>query len=359
MGAAADNSQTVANKGDGLLVSGRSQDTQVGGVIPLGNVISGNNHNGIEVSDAVSGFTSFNTFAGTYAFGGAAPNKGDGILVTSDGGNNLIRTCIVSGNLRNGIELGGGATGVQVTETSVGTNSDIQTGIPNGGDGILVTGHAHDNAIGGFQPSIEPQVTISANRGYAIDFSGSAHDNVVFHTTMGANASGQNPLGNRKGGIYMGQKTSSNTIGGAASAFQNIIRYNGGSGITIKSSPKDVFIGNSIQFNAKDGINLSAARSNTIGTGTTANTITSNARKRHLRHGQRRRHDGSGKPAYEQRQERREALECSQGHDRRQQYAALGRRDDPRQWHREQPGIWAVRGRNVYRNAGATKYHRA
>ena len=55
-----------------------------------------------------------------------------------------------------------------MTETAVGTNSDIQTAIPNGGDGILIDGHAHDNAIGGFQPSIEPQVTVSANRGYGI-----------------------------------------------------------------------------------------------------------------------------------------------------------------------------------------------
>ena len=97
-------------------------------MIPLGNVISGNNGNGIEVRDTASGFTSFNTFAGVYAFGGAAPNKRDGILITSSGGNNLIRTCIVSGNLGNGIELGGNATGVQVTDTAVGTNTDIQTG---------------------------------------------------------------------------------------------------------------------------------------------------------------------------------------------------------------------------------------
>ena len=90
-------------------------------MIPLGNVISGNDQNGIDVRGKASGFTSFNTFAGIFAFGGAAPNKRDGILITSTGGNNLIRTCIVSGNLGNGIELGGNATGVQVTDTAVGT----------------------------------------------------------------------------------------------------------------------------------------------------------------------------------------------------------------------------------------------
>ena len=90
-------------------------------MIPLGNVISGNNKNGIEVTGTASGFVSFNTFAGIFRLRGHRPEQGDGILITSSGGNNLIRTCIVSGNLGNGIELGGNATGVQVTDTAVGT----------------------------------------------------------------------------------------------------------------------------------------------------------------------------------------------------------------------------------------------
>ena len=101
MGVGANNGTIVANGRNGLLVSGSSANTQVGGPIPLGNVISGNNGNGIEVSGSASGFTSYNTFAGIYAFLGAAPNKKNG-TITSTGGNNLIRTCIVSGNLGNG-----------------------------------------------------------------------------------------------------------------------------------------------------------------------------------------------------------------------------------------------------------------
>ena len=83
MGIGADNSTIVANRGDGLLLSGSSKNTQLGGVIPLGNVISGNDRNGVEVTGTSSGLVSFNTFAGLYAFGTAAPNKLDGILVTS------------------------------------------------------------------------------------------------------------------------------------------------------------------------------------------------------------------------------------------------------------------------------------
>ncbi len=247
MGVGADNARVVANGRDGLLDSGRSANTQVGGVIPLGNVIAGNNKNGIEISGKASGLTSFNTFAGTYAFGGAAPNKQDGVLVTSSGGNNLIRTCIVSGNRGNGIELSGNATGVQVTDTAVGTNSDIQTAIPNGGDGIKIDGRAHGNAIGGFQPSIEPQVTVSANRGYGIQVVGAAHDNVVYHTYIGTNAGANADLGNALGGIDLGPGTSFNTIGGAASAFQNKILYSRGPGVTIRSSRGDMVLGNEIQ----------------------------------------------------------------------------------------------------------------
>jgi trimeric autotransporter adhesin len=277
MGVGANNATIVANGGNGLLVSGSSANTQVGGVIPLGNVISGNNGNGIEVTDTASGFTSFNTFAGTYAFGAAAPNKKNGILVMSTGGNNLIRTCIVSGNLGNGIELGCDATGVQITNVAVGTNSDIQTAIPNDGSGILITGHAHNNAIGGFQPSVEPQNTVSANRRYGIQIVGSANNNVIFNTVIGTNAQGTAPLGNVLGGVYLGSGTSSTTIGGTAAPFQNkILDSVSGAGVIIKSSSGNTVVGNDIQNNATDGIMVIGGQDNQIGSTTGGNIITGN-----------------------------------------------------------------------------------
>ena len=277
MGVGANNGTIVANGGDGLLVSGSSANTQVGGVIPLGNVISGNNGNGIEVSGTASGFTSFNTFGGMYAFLGAAPNKKNGILITSTGGNNLIRTCLVGGNLGNGIELSGNATGVQITDTAVGTNSDIQTAIPNGGDGILITGHAHNNAVGGFQPSIEGQVTVSGNRGYGIRMVGSASNNVVFDTYVGTNDQGTQNLGNRLGGIYLGTPLTSNTIGGTATLSQNKIFYStAGPGVIIQWSSGNTVIGNDIENNATAGVKVIAGRNNLIGSATAGNTISGN-----------------------------------------------------------------------------------
>ncbi len=284
LGAGANNATVVANGGDGLLVSGSSKNTQVGGVIPLGNVISGNDRNGIEVRDTASGFISFNTFAGIFAFAGAAPNRNDGILITSSGGNNLIRTCIVSGNLGNGIELGGHATGVQVTQTAVGTNTAIQKAIPNGGSGIRITGNAHGNAIGGFQPSVEPQVTISSNRGYGIEIVGNAHDNHVFHTDIGTNAEGRGDLGNTLGGILLGPGTRSNTIGGPAAPLQNKILNNLGNGVSILSSRRAAVLGNEIAANQGYGLFAqgvcvgSVVKGNVIDSNVSGNVNLTNAR---------------------------------------------------------------------------------
>ena len=259
MGVGANNATVVANGGNGLLVSGSSRNTQVGGVIPLGNVISGNNRNGIDVSGKASGLVSFNTFAGTVAFGGAAPNKQNGILVTSTGGNNLIRTCIISGNLGNGIEIGGNATGVQVTEAAVGTDSSIQTGIPNQGDGILITGHAHGNAIGGFQPSIEPQVTISSNGRYGVEIAGSAHDNMIVHSYVGTTGEGTGDLGNGLSGVYLGPGTRSTTIGGNASQLQNKIMNSLGNGVELRSTSHNILDGNQVISNQGYGVYATGA----------------------------------------------------------------------------------------------------
>ncbi len=281
MGAGADNSTVVANGGNGLMVSGTSRNTQVGGVIPLGNVISGNDKNGIEETGTASGLVSFNTFAGTFAFGGIASNKGDGILITSSGGNNQIRTCLINGNLRNGIELGGSATGVQVTDTTVGlevTNTGILE-IPNLENGIKIDGRAHGNAIGGFQPSVEPQVTISDNDGYGIAVVGSAHDNLIVHTYIGTNYLGVGDLGNQLGGIYLGPGSSSTTIGGSSAPFQDIIHDSGGSGVMMRSSSGNKLSGNEIMSNGGDGVTIIGSRNATVGgiASGAGNQIVSNA----------------------------------------------------------------------------------
>ncbi len=264
LGVGANNATMVANGNDGILVNGSSQNTQVGGVIPLGNVIAGNQNNGIEVADTASDFITFNTFAGTYAFGGAAPNGNDGILITSTGGNNTVRTNVISGNGNNGLEIGGDASGVTVVPNIIGLDTRGDTGgsFGNFNDGILITGTAHDNVIGGTgaeQVSVIRQNTVSNNGNYGIEINGSAYNNVVADTAIGTDIQELIALGNANGGVYLGGTGAGNVIGTATvgnapvpspSADVNIISSNGGPGVIIASGTNgDAVINNWIGLN--------------------------------------------------------------------------------------------------------------
>jgi hypothetical protein len=236
-GAGANNTTIVANGGDGILVDGSSQKTHVGGVIPLGNVSAGNIKNGIEVADTATGFITFNTFGGLLAFKGAAPNGNDGVLITSTGGNQTVRTNVLSGNMKNGLEIGGDASGVLVGPNIMGLATNGQSLLPNGTDGLRLDGTAHGNTIGDYYQSVIPQNTFSGNLGYGIDIFQGAHDNQIFNGVVGANVLATVALGNRKGGIFVGKYASHNYFGGKTTdrrqPRKNIISGNNGNGVTL------------------------------------------------------------------------------------------------------------------------------
>ncbi|HEY8903887.1 MAG TPA: right-handed parallel beta-helix repeat-containing protein [Chthoniobacterales bacterium] len=278
MGVGANNGTLVPNGIDGLVVSGSSRNLQAGGVIPLGSVISGNRRNGIFIQGTVTGFVSFNNFCGGFAFGGAAPNGADGILITSTGGNNLVRTCILSGNNGNGLEIGGDASGVQVEDTACGTNTAIHEALPNQGSGVLISGTAHNNYLGGLQPSVEMRTHFAGNMGYGVAIVGQAHDNFIYNSNIGVGFSFTNntpdpAIPNQSGGIYLGAGTSNTTIGGTNPIQQNDISSNIGAGLTIVSSTGNAVTDNQILENSQFGVFATGACD---GTSITTNTISGN-----------------------------------------------------------------------------------
>jgi hypothetical protein len=233
-GSAANNSTVVRNRLNGVLIDGTSRSTQVGGVIPLGNVSAGNGRNGIEVAGRARGFTTFNTFGGLHAFGGAAPNGNDGVLITATGGDNLVRTNVMSGNRHNGIELAGLARGVTVDPDIAGLATDGQALLPNGGDGLLIDGRAHGNVIGGTLRSVIRQNTFSGNRGYGVAIAGRAHDNQVIDSYIGTNILGLKAFGNGHGGVLVAGTAYRNAIGAfGKKPPSNVISANRGNGVTL------------------------------------------------------------------------------------------------------------------------------
>ncbi len=248
-GAGANNASMVPNGLHGIWVSGSSAGVQVGGVIPLGNVSAGNKGDGINVSDTASGFTTFNTFGGLYAFQGAAPNDGNGITITSTGGNNLIRTNVMSGNKGHGIEISGNASGVTVDPNVVGLNTEGTgalangpgaNGAGNGGSGVFIAGTAHGNFIGGYNNSVIPQNTFSGNARYGIEIIGTATNNTIFNSVIGLSTTMLDKFGNGLGGIYLGATTVNTYIGpftapSTTSGTGSVISGNGGYGLTLMS----------------------------------------------------------------------------------------------------------------------------
>ena len=237
-GIGANNTATVSNRRDGIRVDGSSADTQVGGVIPLGNVSAGNGRNGIEVTGTASGFVTFNTFGGLLAFKGAAPNGDEGLRITSTGGDNLARTNVFSGNKKNGIELAGDAAGVTIDPDIVGLTTDGGAALPNGGDGLLIDDAAHDNVIGGSRRSVIPQNTFSGNAGYGLAIIGEAHKNHVFGSFIGTKLGGMRALGNQAGGILLGGTAYRNSIGNVSSKPSNLISGNTGNGLTLRTGTR-------------------------------------------------------------------------------------------------------------------------
>jgi hypothetical protein len=236
-GTGANNLTPVPNRRDGILIDGSSQNTQVGGVIPLGNVSAGNGANGIEVMDTASGFQTFNTFGGLLAFAGALPNGNDGVLITSTGGNNDVRTNVLSGNVNNGLEIAGDASGVTVDPNIMGLTTIGNALLPNGNDGLLITGTAHANTIGGYLQSVIPENTFSGNVAYGIAIMGQAHDNQLFNNYVGTNVMGLAALPNGQGGIFIGDAVTNTLIGGTSTdpsaPSLNLVSGNGGPGITL------------------------------------------------------------------------------------------------------------------------------
>jgi hypothetical protein len=271
----------VSNGGDGLLVCGSSKYVQIGGVIPLGSVISGNRGNGTEITGTVSYATNFNTFGGVPSFKTyAVPNYGDGILITSTGGYNTVRTCVMSGNLGNGVEISGNATGVLIEDTTAGTTTGIDEPLPNQCNGIVISGSAHGNQIGGFDPSIEMTVHASGNVGYGIAVLDSAYSNSIVNTRVGVGLAPTEqqgilpPIPNQQGGVFLDQGTYATTIGGAKPIQANYINNNGGDGLTIMGSKSNNLAGNLVSSNAV-GIYANGACTGTVIkiAGVTNNTV--------------------------------------------------------------------------------------
>lgn len=202
--------------------------------------------------------TIYGNYIGTDATGNSdfAGDNAEGIKVTGDcliGGSDLTARNIVSGNAGDGIVLAGGGPNLppdQTQDNYIGINSAGTSALPNGKNGINVTGvseNISDNVISG---NTMAGIAVSSN-------------NQIKLNSIGTDAKGTSAVPNGNNGI---------TIGGGTMNLvaNNVIAFNNGAGVVILGAGPflgafNVISQNAIHDNTALGIDLG-------GDGVTPNT---------------------------------------------------------------------------------------
>ena len=194
---------------------------------------------------------------------GSSPlgNHGSGILIEGATGNFIGGSDsgvgnLVSANLQNGIELTSAATANLIAGNLIGTTADGLHALGNQEDGILLDS-ATSTTIGG--TSAGEGNVISGNLGNGVETHPASPGNLFEGNDIGTDASGTQELGNGGNGVSLG--SSGNSIGGMISGAGNTIAYNGngsvGAGVQLVGVVnEDTILSNSIHDNAGLGINL-------------------------------------------------------------------------------------------------------
>src|SRR5262245_21316432 len=224
---------------DGLVFANHRNSTLRGLIV---NRFHGN---GVEL-DGGGGHELVGNFIGTDAAGQrAAGNNLVGVLISASSDNSIGGTGpsegnLISGNDVQGIRIGGAAsTGNRIVANLVGTNWSGDAAVANGskiedGDGIRIDG-GQFNIIGG--PTAAERNVLAGNNDDGIDMRGGASDNTIQGNLVGIDAGGRNPLGNGADGIFL-QDASRNLIAA------NVSGANGFNGVFLFGDSHDNVIAN-------------------------------------------------------------------------------------------------------------------
>jgi titin len=234
------------NLGGIRIVGGASNNTIGGTSAGLGNIVSANGRAGVLLSGVgVTGNVLVGNLIGTASSGTTAlPNLWDGVMITGGATNNTIggstagTTNLISGNKRFGINItGAGTTGNVVAGNVIGLDVGGTTALANGA-GIQVASGANGNTIGGTTTAAIN--AISGNTKFGILVSG-ANNTLIEGNRIGTKADGTGAVGNGSHGIFVTGKARGTTIGGTATGAGNTIANNGGDGVLVGSDPRSKF----------------------------------------------------------------------------------------------------------------------
>jgi CSLREA domain-containing protein len=231
----------LGNVYEGVFIGGGTSKNGVGGAeAGAGNLISGNNGNGVTIADSgTTGNMVQGNYIGTDITGTVALGNSDkGVLVVAGAVDNLIGGTftgagnIISGNGDFGVLIGyDGTSGNQVQGNFIGTDIHGIVGIANASGGIGIFGPTSDNLIGGTTAAARNIISGNGNTGVTICCDGATR-NLVKGNFIGTDVSGTLSLGNAGDGVSIYQ-SADNTIGGIEAGAGNLISGNQAHGVGI------------------------------------------------------------------------------------------------------------------------------
>ncbi len=259
----------------GINVNGDADDNRIGtdadgiGDAFERNVISGNGFDGIGITGAGNNFNVVaGNYIGTNATGTAKiANLQDGVEISGGGQfnqigtngdnfNDAVEANVISGNTFSGVSLAGAATRNNfVAGNLIGTDVSGSTALGNSQTGVILSGGASQNLIGG--PTVMTRNVISGNTQSGVSLRGvGTSENQISANYIGINRAGTLALANGQRGVVIDTGASKNIIGTDGNGIndapeRNVISGNLQSGITIQDAGSDenIVAGNLIGTN--------------------------------------------------------------------------------------------------------------
>ncbi len=293
IGTNATGTDSLGNLDNGVRIVNGPANTVVGGTVAgARNIISGNQGTGVVITSAtatnslVQGNYIGTDVTGTVALG----NIFNGIEVTDAPNNTVGGTEVGAGNLISGNQLDGifvsgtSAANNRIQGNLIGTDVSGSSGLGNGQVGVYLFA-APNNTIGGTATGTRNVISANGSTGLTLDQSGGS--NLVQGNFIGTDLTGTVALGNGDVGVII-TDAGTNTIGGSSAAAANVISGNTDDGIFISgASELTTILGNLIGTQANgidplgnggDGIDLSSSNpvSHILIGGTSGNTIAFN-----------------------------------------------------------------------------------
>jgi photosystem II stability/assembly factor-like uncharacterized protein len=235
---------------DGISIRGAANNRIGGTVTAARNIISGNDGNGITISNGATSNRVQGNYIGTDVTGSISlGHQRNGVYII-ESSNNIIGGSepgagnLISGNIDWGIYIGEGSSNNTIQGNLIGTDATGTRAVPNGNAGVRIANPAGgsglsinaievaatvNNTIGG--TSVSMRNIISGNDAYGVAISDAVTGTQVQGNYIGTNLAGTGALANGYGVIIT--QAVGTVVGGESSGARNIISGNNLTGIII------------------------------------------------------------------------------------------------------------------------------